>query len=180
MKPIKQKAIIIDIDDTLVNESSLFTDDLPKENSRELWDKYHEARQFYNPKIYKPIQEIVDLIQGYYDSCYVKPMVFFLTSRENTCNGRILLNTYRTIRKLFRSFRQPCSFNKSYSLLMRKENDYRSSQEVKQEMLDCYIQPYYDVVLAFDDDVNNTKMFVENGVTALQVNAKGKNNGESN
>lgn len=175
MKKNKTKCIIVDIDQTICNEP--FSDDLPKESSRELWDKYHETRDFYSPQIYKPIQEMIDLIQGYYNSCFIKPFVFFLTARENTCDGKILLNTYRTIRKMFSSFGDVHDFGNKYLVLMRDENDYRPSSEVKKEMLKKYVLPYYTPILAFDDDINNAKMFVENGITTLQVYTKDNLNG---
>lgn len=173
-KVIKPKCIIVDIDQTICNEP--FEGDLPQESSRELWDEYHKTRDFYNPQIYKPIQEVVDLIQGYYLSCFIKPFVFFLTARENTCDGKILLNTYRTIRKTFHSFRDVRDFGNKYIVLMRDENDYRSSQEVKQEMLENYVLPCYTPILAFDDDSSNAKMFTDNGITTLQVHANIKDN----
>lgn len=168
MTKLKQKCIIIDIDETIAYEP--FTDDLPysAENKREAWDEYHAKRKFYSTKIIKPIRETIELIEGYYNSCHVKPTVIFLTARENTHNGLILLNTYRFIRKYFKCFNSPQDFGNKYYLLMRPENDYRPSDIIKEQYLKDNILPYYNVVLAFDDDIRNIDMFLKNGITVLQ------------
>jgi hypothetical protein len=168
MTKLKQKCIIIDLDWTVCYEP--FIGDLPYgvEYGREAWDEYHAKREFYSTKIFKPIREISELIEGYYNSCYVKPMVIFLTSREDTANGLIRLNSYRFIRKNFKCFHDPRDYGRRYHLLMRKENDYRPSGIVKEEFLKNDILPYYNVTLAFDDDESNKNMFLKNGITVLQ------------
>lgn len=168
-KLIKQKAIIVDLDWCCCYEP--FIGDVPQNSNREEWDKFHEDRYFYSPKSYRPIREIIDLIEGYYNSSYIKPMIIFLTSREDTAQGLIRLNSYRFIRKNFKCFHRPQDYNRSYLLLMRKEDDYRPSAEIKEEYLHEILKNY-NVIMAFDDDKNNVNMFVENGVTTLQVYSK--------
>ena len=165
---MKHKCIIVDIDETIAYEP--FKDDLPYgvENKRETWDEYHKKRKYYSTKIIKPIRETIELIEGYYNNSYTTPTVIFLTARENTHNGLILLNTYRFIRKYFKCFNNPQDFGRKYYLLMRKENDYRPSYEIKEEYLRDNILPYYKVILAFDDDESNKDMFLKNGITVIQ------------
>lgn len=161
----KRKCIIVDIDDTLSKEP--FYDDLPQDNDRNSWNEYHKTRNFYSIRLYKPIKPMIDLIQNYYNGCKDKPMVVFLTGRENL--DLIRLNTFRFIKKNFKIFNSPKQYNNDYLLLMRPENDYRPSSIIKEEYLKNVILPYYTPILAFDDDINNAKMFIENGLVTLQV-----------
>ena len=62
-------------------------------------------------------------------------------------------------------------FSDNTILLMREENDYRKSSAVKQEHLKEILK-LYDVEIAFDDDESNKDMFLENGITVLQVHSK--------
>ena len=165
---MKHKCIIVDLDWCVAYEP--FVGELPYgvQYEREAWDEYHAKRKFYSPKIFKPIKEVIELIEGYYNLCHVNPMVFFLTSREDTANGLIRLNSYRFIRKHFKCFHDPQDYGRRYHLLMRKENDYRPSSAVKEEFLKNDILPYYKVILAFDDDESNKDMFLKNGITVIQ------------
>lgn len=166
MTKLKQKCIIIDIDETIAYEP--FKDDLPygAKNEREAWNEYHAKRKFYSTKIIKPIRETIELIEGYYSSSHTPPTVIFLTARENL--DLIRLNTYRFIRKNFKCFNSPQDFGKKYYLLMRDKNDYRPSDIIKEQYLKDNILPYYNVVLAFDDDIRNIDMFLKNGITVIQ------------
>jgi len=161
----KRQCIIVDIDETLCTEP--FEDDVPQESSRELWDKYHERRKFYSPRIYKVIQPVVDIVNGIYQTKKCK--VIFITARENTCNGKILLNTYRFIRKHFKCFDDVYDFNRKYKLYMREENDYRPSSEVKKDIIEREILPKYIPVIAIDDDIRNIQMYNDLGILTLQV-----------
>lgn len=166
MTKLKQKCVIVDIDETIAYEP--FKDDLPYgvENKREAWDEYHAKRKYYSTKIIKPIRETIELIEGYYSSSHTPPTVIFLTARENL--DLIRLNTYRFIRKNFKCFNSPQDFGKKYYLLMRDKNDYRPSDIIKEQYLKDNILPYYNVVLAFDDDIRNIDMFLKNGITVIQ------------
>ena len=54
-------------------------------------------------------------------------------------------------------------------LYMRAENDFRSSAEVKRDILLHDILPKYNVLFAVDDEEDNIKMFQTLGITAYKV-----------
>lgn len=177
----KKKCIIIDIDDTLVFENYL--DDLPTENNRETWDEYHCRRKFYEPEQYTALQEVIDMIKSYYIYKCCDPFLVFLTSREDTCNGKIRTNTLKLIYKLFGdilSIRSLGFGKNSHALLMRKENDYRPSAVVKEDLLNEYVLHDYQPILAVDDDTSNIKMFTSKGAIGLQVHNYMRKTGEDN
>ena len=60
---------------------------------------------------------------------------------------------------------------------MRAENDFRSSAEVKRDILLHDILPNYDVLLAVDDEEDNIKMFQSLGITAYKVYLGDRDNG---
>lgn len=163
----KKECIIVDIDETLCIEP--FEDDIPQVSNREMWDDYHSRRKFYSPKIYKVIQPIIDLVKTMYINTKYK--IIFITARENTCNGRILLNTYRFIRKNFKCFSNATDFGYKYKLYMRNENDYRPSSDVKKDIIEKYVLPKYKPILAIDDDIRNIQMYNDLGIVSLQVHS---------
>lgn len=166
-----KQAIIVDLDQTIALEN--FVGDLPSNNSREEWDNFHKDRCYYSLEHFTPILETIDVIEGYYNGFkFYKPTIIFMTAREDTHNGLIRLNSYRFIKKYFKSFNSVWDYNCAYKLLMRKENDYRPSSEVKQDMLNDVIEQGYQPLLAFDDDDENRKMFLNNGITVFQVYSK--------
>ena len=97
--------------------------------------------------------------------------LIFLTARENVESKPIFINTYRLIRKIF-GF-QPTAFCRKFDILMRKENDFRSSDIVKEDILNNEILPNYLPVLAIDDEEPNIKMFEKNGINCIRAVRKG-------
>lgn len=160
----KPKAVIIDLDWTTCFEPII--GDIPQNSNREVWDKYHVDRFYYNKQYFTPIKEVIKVINSYLrqNSRFVTPI--FLTAREDTHNGLIRKNTMGFITTHFHN-----CFGDNTTLLMRKENDYRKSSAVKQEYLKEILK-LYDVEIAFDDDESNKDMFLENGITVLQVYSK--------
>ena len=170
-----RNAIIVDLDQTVALEK--FNEDLPQNSSREEWDKFHEKRGYYSLEYFTPIYETIDVVEGYYNSFkFDIPTVIFMTAREDTHNGLIRLNSYRFIKKYFKNFNNVGAYNSAYKLLMRKENDYRSSSEVKQDMLNEIIEQGYRPLIVFDDDDDNRQMFLNNGITVFQVFSKDYHN----
>ena len=161
----KTKAIIIDIDNTIALEKKVKP--LPTNNDREAWDKYHAEMNFYDNSLHVPIKEIIDLISYFLNFNYDEVEVLFLTAREDTECGLIKENTEKFIKTSF-----PLLQQQDFKLLMRPENDFRPSNQVKEQILKEEILPLYNVIMAFDDDENNIKMFIDNGITALQVYSK--------
>lgn len=156
----KKDAIILDIDNTIVYDT--YNVHLPLNNTREEWDKFHENKLYYIPELFRINKYIQDLIQRFLYSFEEIPYVIFMTSREDTAQGIIKYNTLRTIKDFFGEL------NTTYELLMRNENDYRPSSEVKQDLLNKVLEKY-NILFAMDDDETNIQMFNNNKITTLKV-----------
>lgn len=170
MSKKKKMCIIIDVDGTIVSEKDNSQIILPTENNREVWDLFHENKQYYKPSQFKQNKNIVDIVKSIINNM---PEVYliFLTARENVENKPIFINTYRLIRKIF-GFK-PTAFCRKFDILMRKENDFRSSDIVKEDILNNEILPNYLPVLAIDDEEPNIKMFEKNGINCIRAVRKG-------
>lgn len=59
--------------------------------------------------------------------------------------------------------------NIDYELYMRMDGDYRSTSEVKKDILKEFILDNYDVIFAIDDIQENCDMFKELGIPSLKV-----------
>lgn len=159
----KPNCLIIDIDNTFVIDN--IKTKIPELNIRKAWDKFHEEHLNYAPEYFRPNINVIDLISRYYNSFEddYKPILIFLTAREDANNGLIRYNTTRLIEKFF-----TCQ-NFKYILLMREFDDFRNSFEVKEDLLKQYVLPKYNPILAFDDDLSNVKMFRSYNITTLQI-----------
>ena len=167
---IKKRCIIVDIDDTIgrstlnVIPPNMDPDSLGKD-IRELWNKYHEDVKYYDLEYIKPLHNVINLIEGYIHYCCISHVIF-LTGREDNENGLIRLNTARFISKYFEGYSSPAKCNEH--LLMRPKDDYRPNHLVKEELLTKYILPEYDVVMVFDDNEENTQMFLKYGINVVK------------
>lgn len=56
-----------------------------------------------------------------------------------------------------------------FTLIMRKQKDYRGDEIVKKELFENCIQPYYNVICAFDDRNKVVNMWREIGLLCCQV-----------
>lgn len=170
MSKKKKKCIIIDVDGTIVSEKDNSQIILPTENNREIWDLFHKNKQYYKVSQFKPNKNIVDIIKSVINNM---PEVYliFLTARENIEGKPIFINTYRLVKKIF-GF-QPTDFGRRFTILMRKENDFRSSDIVKEDILNNEILHGYSPVLAIDDEEPNIKMFERNGINCIRAVRKG-------
>lgn len=169
--PKKKKiCMIIDVDGTIVSEKDNSQIILPTENNREVWDLFHKNKQYYKPSQFKQNKNIVDIIKAVINNM---PEVYliFLTARENIEGKPIFINTYRLIKRIF-SF-QPSDFGRKFYILMRKENDFRSSDVVKEDILKNEILHNFLPVLAIDDEEPNIKMFEKNGINCIRAVRKG-------
>lgn len=169
--PKKKKiCIIIDVDGTIVSEKDNSQIILPTENNRKVWDLFHKNKKYYRVSQFKPNKNIVDIIKSIISNM---PEVYlvFLTARENIENKPIFINTYRLIRKIF-GF-QPTDFGRRFTILMRKENDFRSSDIVKEDILNDEILHDYLPILAIDDEEPNIKMFERNNINCIRAVRKG-------
>lgn len=160
----KKTCIIVDLDNTVCGVKN--PQPLPIENTREQWDIFHKKVKFYHPKTLYPIKPVIEIIENFFNKGVY---VIFMTAREDCAKGLVRLNSYRFIKKHFKQFNKPQSFNNDYKIIMRQPNDFRSSSEVKQDLLTKCVLPYYNVIMALDDDENNIQMFSNNNILTLKV-----------
>ena len=167
----KQNCIIVDIDDTVARTTlNVSPPDMSSQpvgtKLRDIWDKYHKDIMYYDLEYIEPLNSVITLIEAYiHFTC--NPKVIFMTGREDNENGLIRLNTYRFISKNFEQYNRPIYFNYE-TILMRPKDDYRPNDVVKEELLTKYVLPEYNVLIAFDDNEANAKMFKNYGITTIQ------------
>jgi hypothetical protein len=150
----------VDIDDCLIDSRKTY-EFLPYfdknieysvEEKREAWDKWTECLCLCTPNYH-----IVDLIKRYKDDT----KIFFITSRE------VRLNCIEETRKIVdKCFISVDGLN--YEILMRNENDYRSSSDVKRDIYNMCIKGRYNILFAIDDLLENIEMYKELGINTLQ------------
>lgn len=155
---MKQKAIIIDLDGTLVDNGVRALNHLGRrrENLNDpqiRWDEFFESSLEYD-KPHKWCQEICESFvnDGYH--------IIFLTGRMET------ESTKRVTEQWLLTY---CSQHvmENSTLIMRPNKDFRFNQVVKMELMGTKILPYYDVLFAIDDMKKNIDMFRNFGITAL-------------
>lgn len=158
----KEKAIIVDIDNTLGFDK--IQTPIPNSPIREVWDKFHEEHEFYNPNNFKKFDDVIEIVNSFYYSHNAK--VIFMTARENTSNGKIFHNTYVLLMELF-SFAHPRFYNIDYTILMREENDFRKDEDVKRDLYNKFVKDNFKCIVAIDDKIENINMFREVGIPML-------------
>ena len=141
----------MDIDGVYTNATE-WEKHIPKENNRAGWDNYNKHLETSKPN--KEMVEIAKALQK------LMP-ILFVTSREDT--GAMRNFTKHEIESY--SDGEVKIDGKYNKLLMRRENDFRPSAEVKQDILNQYILPQgYKPVIAIDDSKSNIEMFKKNGI----------------
>lgn len=163
----KKRCIIVDIDETICTVKDKYKIDIPKTINREDWDNFLKKRDYYNPKQFKPIKNIIEIVEGL-TKFNQDLFIFFVTARENIEGKPMYLNTYRLIRKCFKSLEEPKLLGRKYKIMMRKENDFRTNQEVKEEILHDILENFIPA-LAIDDEAENVDMFQKYGIPCLKV-----------
>jgi hypothetical protein len=141
--------VICDIDGTIANceHRKHYVTERPKN---------HEA--FYaGVKEDKPIWSIISLVHTLLAYEGSKTELVFVTGRPERCRAD-------TVEWL----RQAHLYPSDYTLLMRKDKDYRQDYIVKQEILDTHIDKAR-VWLVLDDRKQVVDMWRRNGLTCLQV-----------
>ena len=141
-----KETVIVDIDGTVakVGGRLKYLQEEPKN-----WDSFYEHCDED-----EPIQDIIQLVRTFYRCGY--KLVF--------CTGR-----RESVRKKTEDWIEKYIGLKpySYSLLMRRDNDWRNDTIVKPSMLDI---PAGDVLLVLEDRTSMVKRWRELGYTCLQVN----------
>lgn len=146
----KEKCIVFDIDGVLLDTSYIF---------KEIYDlklkgdaKWEYFIKHCNSERTKPYKDILNL--WFELSLKYKP--FISTARNEKCRNE-------THEKLLNS----CFILPIENLFMRKDGDYRSALEIKQEHL-TEIMKNYEVVAFIDDDLVNCEMAKKLGILALR------------
>ena len=144
----KPYIIICDIDNVFMDsrEWELSFPSKADLNDRVVWDEYHKKcyKVKPNPSIIKTLSCINELIA-----------IHFVTARENRFNMREV--TIRQIEEFSEGYiKIDGDYNRLY---MRQENDFRTSSEVKEEVLLNEILPNFNVAIAIDDDKSNIEMY---------------------
>ena len=150
-KPI---AIICDIDNCYTDSREWIAtapiNSGDKSTDRKAWDEYQTRDYLCKPN--NPfIEYIVRLSQ-------VTP-ILFVTSREDRKNSKA-----DTIRHIEEFSDGKIKLGDRHKLFMRREFDYRPSNEVKKDILITEIIPNYVPILAYDDELRNIKMYAEMGI----------------
>lgn len=149
-KEMRRSAIIIDLDNTILNTEPIFKEILIQELKGDAkWDYFCANCN----------REDIEVIKGFRDFYRVLtnalPLAIIVsTARNEKCRQA-------TIEKLTK---EHIIFDHLY---MRKDGDYRSSAEVKEEHLK-EIMESYEVAAFVDDDLSNCEMAKRLGVFAMR------------
>ena len=153
---MKKPAIIIDMDGTLVDNTKRIEETLELrkknlDNKKIRWDdifKNTDTLDVPNPWC----MEIVEAfsVRGY--------KIIFLTGRMGT------KSTYEATQRWIDKY-VPAGID--YQLIMRPEKDFRKNHEMKSDILNTQILPFYNVLFAIDDHSENANMMRAMGITCL-------------
>lgn len=148
--------IIFDIDNVLV-DSTEWEKTIPADKmSREGWDRHHKMAFLVKSNI--PMAFIIeDLIKKGLKN------LFFITAREDINDMRNI-----TLRHVYKAIRRVKDIEKiNIYFYMRNAYDYRTSAQVKEDVLLNHIYPYYFIDVAIDDDMKNLEMFKNYNIKTL-------------
>lgn len=151
----KRKAIIVDMDGTLVDVSgirhyvkdTIKKDGNYKKRSNRDFDSFHKASLFC-PAIWPTL----DQVHGYWQSRYD---ILIVTARSTRYE--------KTTRDWLHKY--AVAYTK---LFMRQDGDYRPDREVKEDILK-QILDFWDVSHAIDDNPNVIDLWHEYGITTTVV-----------
>jgi len=127
-----------------------------KSVARDLWDKY-QSFSF----LAKPNKSVIDFVKAVADLI----PIYFITSREERKNFR--KDTEMQIEKFSDG---AIKIGDTHKLCMRREFDYRMSDEVKKDITIDLLKEGCIPVVAIDDEERNCKMFAELGIPVKQYN----------
>lgn len=159
----KEKAIIIDLDGTLVDNGHRAIEHLDRRkknlrNSQIRWDEFFAK----TIELDKPNRWCMEIVNSFSEAEY---HIIFMTGRmDSEISGSA---TREWLKKYL--FLYPDE--ELFSLYMRPNDDFRYNHLVKLDLLNNHILPKYDILFAIDDMENNIKMFRELGITALHCSA---------
>jgi len=143
----KQKAIIIDLDGTLIDDTStkwMYYEKNPN------WEQAKDTDRFRQPKKW-----CLDLVTNMRAA---GTYVIFLTGRPDSYRQQ----TEDWLEK---------HDAKNPHILMRKDGDWREDVLIKHEIYKKYIEPHYNIIFAIDDKKSVIDMWRAAGLTALHCDA---------
>lgn len=138
---MKKKAIIVDIDGTISENVT----------GRPWYGKGAAEGMLED----KPYTNIIDMIRVYCDEYNTQLLI--LTGRNDTPEIR-----QATLEWLGRNWFNPDK------LFMRKPRDYSKTVVFKEKTYIEQIEPYYDIVMVFEDNNSCVQMFRDKGLIVLQ------------
>lgn len=161
---MKPKAIIVDIDGTILDTDILFEEMYEKGIKKADRMKYFyehcnserikakpDVRQFINTIIHATYE-----VKGDNNLIGIDSVTLILsTGRDEKC-------LKETDEKLYKQGIE------AYRIYMRKQGDNRPSAEVKKEHIEK-IQKEFDIIAFIDDDLSNCEMAKSMGILALRV-----------
>ena len=150
-----KKAIIIDLDGTLINNKKRALSGylpVPKEvtNLSDYWKSFFEESLFDDPNFW-----CYEIVNSFVDYGYE---IVFLTGRSDTPEIKSL-----TTRWLDANLRE----GTKYTLFMRPHKDQRADYVIKRDIVTSKIMPNYFLLLSIDDLQSNVEMFRELGIPSL-------------
>lgn len=153
---VRQLAIICDIDGVLLDTEHIFKkiDELGLTGS----SKWEYFNRHANGLEVEADGRVVAILSAFANVGY---KIIFVTARS----VEIWKHTRAKIDLIIGQY---SDFIFPYELAMRGVTDYRSSEEVKQDILND-ISSDYDIICAIDDDAKNCEMFVKNKILTMQV-----------
>lgn len=151
----KVENLILDIDNC-VFDSTEWEKYIPKDNSRQGWDNYHNHYYMVSPNY-----EMLDFLDKLHRQGLQS--IYFITAREDYENMREI--TISQLNQVFSEYKWWNEINKY--LFMRNTRDYSPSHLVKQNILHTHILYNVKIDLAIDDDLGNIAMYRNNGANAI-------------
>lgn len=151
----KSKAIICDLDGTLALRGK-------EDNARLPFDYERVGEDYCDPRLAHLLKTIITETE--YE-------IFFITGRENTG-----LCYEKTCKWISDNIHPECWDNfggevpeYNWKLYMREKDDKRSDEEVKKEIYEKYIKPWFSVVMVFEDRNKVVDMWRNEGLLCSQV-----------
>ena len=145
-----RRAIVFDLDNTILNTEPIFNDIYIKElRGDSMWDYFYTHCNEDNIKV-------VEGFKKFYEALLKVPSIAIIisTARNEKCREK-------TIEKLTK---ENIIFDHSY---MRGKEDYRPSPSVKKEHIQDIMQNY-EIVAFIDDDLDNCEMAQELGIYSIR------------
>ena len=154
---MKRKAVICDIDNTILN----------------IMHRWHllkgaetDWEEFLNPDLImkdSPMQDTIDVI----NCLSLKYPILFVTGR----NAGIREITAKQIE-------MHTNLLNGYELIMRPDEDQVTADSIiKTNLYKEYVEPYYDVICAIDDKLGNIELWRSFGITAYHCGELGTGEG---